>query len=741
MRQHAIRYVFGLLLLLVLLLHTSSAYQISFINSLDNLLYDTKIRLTMPQTVDDRLVILDIDEKSLAEVGRWPWGRDRMAKLVDKLFDQYGIRLLGFDVFLAEADHSSGLKVLDGLAQAELRHDQQYLAVVNQLRPQLDYDGLFVKSLNGKPVILGYYFADEGRSSGVIPSPVLPASALKDRDAKVLSWPNYGGNLQVFQQAAFGAGYVNPITDPDGSVRRVPLMMKHDGSYYETLSLAMVRALLGSPDIVPGFEASDDTTAGEYGAVDWLDLPTAQGTLRIPVDENLAALVPYRGYEKSYRYYSIADILADRIKPEQLRGRIALIGTTAPGLKDQRTTPVSPVYPGVEVHANLITGMLDGSIKLKPQYAVAVEFIFLLLVGGVMIFLFPWRSPLRATLTTLLMLAAIIGTNLSLWEYANWVQPLAPSLLLLGGLYVLNMSYGYFFESRTKRQFTELFGQYVPPKLVEEMSRNPQSYSMEGRKAELTVLFSDVRGFTSMSEGMEPDQLAHLMNEYLSAMTLVIREHRGTLDKYIGDAIMAFWGAPVSDSDHARNAIITALEMQNALEDLNRTLAARGIQEMKIGIGINTGTMTVGDMGSVVRKAYTVMGDAVNLGSRLESITKQYGVGIIVGEATRHAVSDIQFRELDLVQVVGKDKPVAIFEPVGIDGQLTGPVVQELELWNKMLQYYRQQNWQEAEAVLDELARMQPDFRLYALYKERIARLSKEPLDAAWTGVTRFDTK
>lgn len=741
MRQHAIRYVFGLLLLLVLLLHTSPAYQISAITSLDNLLYDTKIRLTMPKTVDDRLVILDIDEKSLAEVGRWPWGRDRMATLVDKLFDQYGIRLLGFDVFLAEADHSSGLKVLEGLAQSELRHDQQYLAVVNQLRPQLDYDGLFAKSLKGNPVILGYYFADEGRSSGVIPAPVLPGSALKGRDTKVLAWSNYGGNLQVFQQAALGAGYVNPITDPDGSVRRVPLMVKHDGGYYETLSLAMVRALLGSPDIVPGVQASDDTTAGEYGAVDWLDLPTTQGTMRIPVDENLAALVPYRGYEKSYRYYSITDILADRIKPEQLRGRIALIGTTAPGLKDQRTTPVSPVYPGVEVHANLITGMLDGSIKLKPQYALAVEFIFLLLVGGVMIFLFPWRSPLRATLTTLLMLAAIISINLGLWQYANWVQPLAPSLLLLGGLYVLNMSYGYFFESRAKRQFTELFGQYVPPKLVEEMSRNPQSYSMEGRKAELTVLFSDVRGFTSMSEGMEPDQLAHLMNEYLSAMTLVIREHRGTLDKYIGDAIMAFWGAPVNDSDHARNAIITALEMQNALEDLNRTLVARGIREMKIGIGINTGTMTVGDMGSVVRKAYTVMGDAVNLGSRLESITKQYGVGIIVGEATRHAVSDIQFRELDLVQVMGKDKPVAIFEPIGIDGQLTGPVLQELDLWNKMLHYYRQQNWQEAESALDELTGMQPDSRLYVLYRERIAKLSQEPRDAAWTGVTRFETK
>jgi adenylate cyclase len=741
LRQHAIRHALGLLILLALLLHASNTYEISFIHFLDNRLYDTRIRLTMPQTVDDRLVILDIDEKSLAELGRWPWGRDRMALLVDKLFDQYGIGALGFDVFLAEADASSGLKVLNELGQNELRENQQYLTTLNRLRPRLDYDNLLTKSLQGRPVILGYYFANESKSSGAIPPPVLPATSLQGRDFKVFNWSNYGGNLQQFQQAALGAGHVNPINDSDGTVRRLPLLVKHDGGYYESLSLAMVRAVLGNPDIVPGTGNSDSSVDDDYGAIDWLDLPTTRGTMRIPVDESIAALVPYRGKEKSFAYYSIADILADRIKPEQLQGRIALLGTTARGLTDERTTPVDEVYPGVEVHANLITGMLDGRIKLKPQYALAVEFIFLILVGGLMIFLFPWRSPLRATLATLLMLAAILGINLGLWEYANWVQPLAASLLLLGSLFVLNMSYGYFVESRAKRQFTELFGQYVPPELVKEMSRNPQSYSMEGRKAELTVLFSDVRGFTTMSEGMEPDQLAQLMNEYLSAMTLVIRKHRGTLDKYIGDAIMAFWGAPVGDTDHARNAVITALEMQNALDELNRTLNARGMPEMKIGVGINTGIMTVGDMGSVVRKAYAVMGDAVSLGSRLESITKQYGVGIIVGAATRHEVNDIVFRELDLVQVKGKEEPVAIFEPLGFEGQLSAQVLEALDLWNRVLQYYRQQEWQQADAALDNLERLQPGCRLYDLYRERIIALRQESPHPAWAGVTRFDTK
>jgi adenylate cyclase len=336
------------------------------------------------------------------------------------------------------------------------------------------------------------------------------------------------------------------------------------------------------------------------------------------------------------------------------------------------------------------------------------------------------------------VLAVVIGTNLMLWQYANWVQPLAAALLLIGGLFVFNMSYGYFAESRRRRQFAELFGQYVPPELVRQMSRNPDRYSMEGRRAELTVLFSDIRGFTTISEGMEP---AQLMNEYLSAMTPVIRKHHGTLDKYMGDAIMAFWGAPVSDPNHARNAVVAALEMRHALDEFNRSLMAKGAPEIRIGIGINTGNMTVGDMGSLVRKAYTVMGDAVNLGSRLESITKHYGVTVIVGSATRHAIDDMCFRELDLVQVKGKEEPVAIFEPLGFTGQVAPQTLEELEQWNRALLHYRKQEWQQADSLLEHLLRMQPDCRLYALYRERIAELSQQDSGPTWNGVVRFDTK
>lgn len=743
MKQHIVRYALGFVVLLALLGHAARFYQLGFINRLDAIIYDTKVRLTMPQSVDERVVILDIDEKSLGEIGRWPWGRDRVSHLVKKLFDQHGITLLGFDVVFAEPDESSGLKVLDALAKSELKDSTPFHAALQSLRPQLDHDGRFAETLKGRPVILGYYLSGrgDGVSSGALPTPVWPEGSFTGRHIPFTVWVNYGGNLAEFQKAALSGGHFNPLVDFDGISRRVPLVAEYKGQYYEALSLAMVRVLLGQPKVVPWFPEDRWFSNKGYEGMEAIDLPTTRGTMRIPVDENVAALIPYRGYQGSYRYFSIADIMADRVKPGELKGKIALIGTTAPGLLDLRATPVGEAYPGVEIHANLITGMLDGAIKMKPPYVLGAEVVLLLLAGLAMVLLLPLLSPLRATLVSLVVLLFVVTVNFVFWHYGNLVLPLGSSILMVLALFALNMSYGYFVESRSKRQFTELFGQYVPPELVEEMSRNPESYSMDGRKAELTVLFSDIRGFTTISEGLEPDELTHLMNEYLSAMTEVVRRNRGTLDKYIGDAIMAFWGAPVSDAQHARHAVVTAMQMQAALHAVNKAFAAKGWPEIRIGVGVNTGEMTVGDMGSAVRKAYTVMGDAVNLGSRLEGITKQYGVGILVGEGARKAIKDIVFREVDRVQVKGKEEPIAIYEPIGLEGEVGKALQEEIKLWNQALRHYRAQDWDQVEVALLNLTRMAPERGLYGKYMERIAQLRKEPPEAGWKGVWKFDTK
>jgi adenylate cyclase len=741
LKRYLPRYLLGLAILLVALGHSAKLYQIPFINHMDAIIYDTKVRLTMPQSVDQRVVILDIDEKSLAEQGRWPWGRDKLSTLMNKLFDDYGVRQVGFDVVFAEPDASSGLKSLESLAKRELRDAGGFQSALRELRPQLDFDARFAASLKNRPIVLGYYFSSKegGTSSGAISPPVFPAGAFTGRRIAFTNWFSFGGNLPEFQSAAASGGHFNPLVDFDGISRRVPLLVEYKGQYYESLSLAMVRNLLGSAQVIPGYP---DDGGGSYSGMEWLDLKTpAGGTMRIPVDENAATLIPYRGYQGSFKYVSVTDVLAGRTPKEELAGRVIIVGTTAPGLMDLRATPVGAAYPGVEVHANLIAGMLDNSIKHKPPYILGADVLLVLMTGAVMVFLLPMLSPLRATIVGFIVVLFLVSINMTFWHVENVVLPLASSMIAIILLYAMNMSWGYFVESRTKRQLTGLFGQYVPPELVEEMSRDPENYSMAGRKAELTVLFSDVRGFTTISEGLEPEELATLMNEYLGAMTVVVRKHRGTLDKYIGDAIMAFWGAPVDDPEHAKNAVLTGLEMAVALKELNVHLLTRGWPELKIGVGVNTGPMTVGDMGSPVRQSYTVMGDAVNLGSRLEGITKQYGVGFIAGETTRELLkNEFVFRELDRVRVKGKVDPVGIYEPVGEEGKVDKDDLDEIKIWNQALRAYRSQDWDQAEVALMNLNRIKPRY-LYELYGERITHLRTNPPGEGWDGVTTFETK
>jgi adenylate cyclase len=740
LKQHIIRIALGLVVVLAFLGHAARVYQVGFITQVDNIIYDARLRFTMPDVVDDRIVILDIDEKSLAvpELGRWPWGRDRVAGLVQKLFDKYSVVIIGFDVVFAEPDSSSGLKVLDQLAKREFAGNAQFVQTLSQLRPQLDHDGAFARVMKGRPVVLGYYFNSDAdaRESGALPSPVLPAGTFAGRNIAFTTWRGFGGNLPEFQAAAASAGHFNPFVDFDGVSRRVPLLAEYKGKYYEALSLAMVRVLLNGPGVDPGYPAEQFTSKG-YSGMEWLEV----GPLKIPVDETVSAYVPFRGKRGSYPYISLADVYFDKVPPEKLKGKIALIGTSAPGLLDLRSTPVSSVYPGVEIHANMIAGMLDRTIKQKPSYMLGAEVALIVLGGVALSLIVPFLSPLRAVLVSLLAVVLYTGINLGIWSGAGMILPLATALLMTVALFTINMAYGYFIESRSKRQFTELFGQYVPPELVDKMAQDPEKYSMEGKKENLTVLFSDVRGFTTISESLEPAELAQFINEYLTSMSLVIRNNRGTLDKYIGDAIMAFWGAPVSDSEHARQGVITALMMQDELKLLQKQFKERGWPDIKIGIGVNTGDMTVGDMGSKVRKAYTVMGDAVNLGSRLEGITKQYGVGILVGGETRKVVSDVLFREVDKVRVKGKDEPVAIFEPIGIEGQVEKSRIEEIRLWHAALKLYRAQQWDQAELQLINLQRANPECHLYEIYIAKIAEHRIHPPGPDWDGVTKFETK
>jgi adenylate cyclase len=739
-KKHLVRIALGLLVVLVFLGHAAGLYDIPFVKRLEAIFYDSRLRLTMPGTGDPRIVIAEIDEKSLAAEGRWPWRRDRMAKLLDLLFDHYNVRAVGFDVVFAERDESSGLRVLRGLASNELRGMPSFQSAFKSLEARLEFDRILGEKMQGRPVVLGFYFTQNpeelANRAGQLPEPVLPKGVFEGRNIDVTRWTGYGANLPELHAAAAGAGHFNPLPDEDGVSRRVPMLAEYAGAYYEPLSLAMVRLLLDAPPIKPGFTKAS-TWSKSYPGLEWLDV----GQIRIPVDREVTALIPYRGPERTFMYVSATDILEAKAPRGQLEGKIVLVGATAPALLDLRSTPVGKVYPGVEIHANLISGMLDGRIKQMPPYLLGAEFALLAISGLAMVLVLPLLNPFRATLVTGVAMLVVIAANIAVWEYGNLVLPLASGVLMILLLFALNMSYGFFVESRAKRQITGLFGQYVPPVLVDEMSRHPERFSMEGESREMSVLFSDVRGFTTISEGLDPKQLTQLMNEFLTPLTGVIYRYRGTIDKYMGDCIMAFWGAPISDPHHARDAVLAGLEMQVTMHKLESQFQARGWPPLHIGVGVNSGRMSVGNMGSEIRVAYTVMGDSVNLASRLEGLTKQYGVSMIVGENTRAACSDVVFRELDRVRAKGKTEPVTIFEPIGSPAEIDEAMSNQLSLWHQALKLYRAQEWNMAELQLLSLQRMYPDAGLYPEFVKRVAHLRKNPPGAGWDGTWIFDTK
>ena len=740
--QRIIRLVLNALILCVLLIDTSGLYRYPFIEKLENWTYDARLNFTRPDTIDDRIVIVDIDENSLARVGRWPWGRDQLSTIVENLFALYQVDTVGFDIVFAEKDHSSGLDQFEQLARTTLKNNTEYLSELERIRPDLMLDDIFAQSLIGKNVVLGYYFKTslqqgESGATGSLPPALTKMDAQWSGRLPINQAAGYGGNLGILQTSAKAGGYFdNPFVDADGVFRRVPLIQTYDGYLFASLALATTQAHLAVSDIDLVVETDGTQGDSEYYALESLIVKD----YRIPVDDNGAVFVPYRGRQGSFPYIPAYKILNGEADKAQLQGKIVMVGTSAPGLLDLRSTPVQNIYPGVEVHANIISGILDNRIKHKPAWTPGYEFVLLVVIALSMAMLLPLVSPLLAAAGALGLAGLVTTGTLVAWN-SNLILPLASPMLLIVLIFMLHMTYGYFIESRGKRQLANLFGHYIPPELVDEMSKSPEEYSLAGENREMTVLFSDVRGFTSISEGMDPKQLTQLMNALLTPMTRVIHKNRGTIDKYMGDAIMSFWGAPIADPEHARHALYAAMEMMDELKIMQADFKQRGWPDVNIGIGLNTGNMNVGNMGSEFRMAYTVLGDAVNLGSRLEGLTKNYGVNIITSETTIKEIPEYAFRELDLVRVKGKNEPVAIFEPIGHRNDLQESVISELNAYKQALGHFRAQSWDKAEADFFNLRQVSPERLLYQVYLDRIKFYRREPPGNDWDGVFTHTTK
>ena len=740
-KQQGLRFLISALIVLVFLVHALGIRQWELLDYLERNAYDARLNFSLPtNAIDPRIVIVDIDEKSLNSLGRWPWQRNVLGSILDQLFDHYQINLLGFDIVFPEPDQSSGLNVLEELAQQQLKDQPAFLETLTSLRPKLNYDQHFAESIKNRRVVLGFAMISNKEcqrgnscsSSGELPSALLKLSDLEN-SAIPIQAQGFASNLPLFNQVAVASGHFSQIPDNDSIVRRMPMLYLYRDQLYESISLAMAKVALGEPIIEPII-----VRKGNYQSLEALKL----GDRFIPVNENLETLIPYRGKRGSFSYVSAIDVLEHKVPLETLQNAIVIMGTTAQGLFDLRATPVDEIYPGVEIHANMLSALLDNHLLASPAFVRGAEVLLMFMSIVIMVLLVFWVNPLWSIVIAIVMSVAIIWINLWFWTQLQLVIPLAPTLMMIWTLFLFNMGLGYLIENRHKRQLTNLFGQYVPSQLVDEMSKNPSAnFSLEGDSREMTVLFSDVRGFTSISEGLNPKELSQLMNIFLTPMTYLIHHHRGTIDKYMGDAIMAFWGAPLPDEQHARNALLAGLAMLKKLEEMQPIFKAKGWPPIHIGVGLNTGSMNVGNMGSEFRMAYTVLGDAVNLGSRLEGLTKQYGVSMIVSESVKTAVSDYVFRELDRVRVKGKDKPVAIFEPLGTQAEQDSATRQELERYHQALQLYRQQQWNDAESLFQTLHQKTPSRLIYKIYLDRILYFREHPPEQHWDGVTTFTTK
>lgn len=652
-RRRGTRLFVGLGLTLLAALLSLGQHRVPEIEALDRVLYDATVRLFVHHSHDDRIAIVDIDEASLARHGRFPWPRDLIATLIEELSDRQGARVIGLDIVMSEPERNP-IDPLLPLADEEAR------TVLRRIAPRLDRDRRLAEALSHRSVVLGYYLTSdrEGHRSGELPQPMFGREARSLIDVAALRFDGFGGNLGMFMRSAAAAGYFNPIIDEDGKVRSVPLLAELDGELYESFSLAVARTYLG--------EATVTLRPGE------LVLEGKTGAAIATVDDRTAAWMPFFGFggpsAGSFDYYSASDVLSGNIKPGTLHGKIVLVGTTSPGLVDSRPTPVASTFPGVELHANLVRGVLDGRLPHVPESAPGMGAIVCSVIGVGLTLGMTWMGALGSLGVAGLMAFALVTTYGAWYSQLGWIVPIGPALVLIAVLALWMIVAGYIAEGRARRQMVRLFSEYLPPELVRRLARDPARYRTEGDLREMTVVFADLSGFTGIAERLPPSELRQLLNNFLTAMSAEVFNHGGTLDKYIGDAVMAFWGAPLADDRHAEHAVECGLAMLRAMDRVNRECDRRGWPRLSVGIGINTGPMRVGDMGSSLRRAYTVIGDAVNVAARLQELSKLHQHRIIVGERTVDAVrksagagSMIGFEPLGPAQLHGRQYQVEVF--------------------------------------------------------------------------------
>jgi len=680
------------------------------------------------------VAIVDIDEDSLKAIGQWPWPRTTLADLVARI-TQAGAVAIGFDVIFAEPDRMSP-------AIAE----QSFRGLDAETRAKLDSlpsnDDIMADAIKHSRVVVGQAGAPTPTPRTKDEMALQTGFAIRGPDPApyLVTFPGLLRNVPPIEAAAAGRGLFSINPETDGIIRRVPVVMEAQGALVPSLTMEMLRVVSRAGAILVRVNEAGIQSVAVPG-------------LEVPTDRNGQFWIHFNKHDPA-RFVSAKDVLQGQLPPDRLRGRLVLIGTSATGLFDLKTTPVEAAMPGVEVHAQILENVLTKSLLVQPNYAIGAELVVAMLCGLAIVVAAPMLSASVVVLFGLVLFAGLVGLSLYLFVAHNLLIDFTYPLISSWTIYLVLTFVNYFREQKQRQQIRSAFGYYLSPHMVEQLARSPDKLVLGGEERRMTILFSDVRGFTTISEHYkdDPQGLTRLMNRFLTPLTNAIIERNGTIDKYIGDAIMAFWNAPVDDPDQETNACDAALEMQARAAALNvelkREAEANGGKYMplRIGIGLNTGPCVVGNMGSDFRFNYSVLGDTVNFASRLEARTKDYRLPLVIGSRTAEgAKRKFATMEIDLIQVKGKKEPEVVFAVLGRAEVEQDPRCGELRAFNaQMLACFRKQEWDETLKLMERCRKLADGFEvagLYDMYDERIAAYRAEPPGADWNGVYEAESK
>lgn len=685
--------------------------------------------------------IIDIDDESLKRIGQWPWPRNKMAELVNKLHEA-GATVIVLDVVFAEADRTSPAQL------KALWPENKALGNLANTLP--DHDQLFAEAIKQSNVVTGFVLTSS--PSGLLPKNKAGYVFAGENPAPyLLMYKGAVNAMPQFEQVATGNGALNSSPDDDGILRKISLLYRVGEELYPSLTMEALRIAQGASSyIIKSVGASGEEGFGSAEGITHI----RNGEFIIPTTANGQLWVHYTPYKAS-RYIPAWKILGDTADPEKIAGHIVILGTSAAGLKDIRTTPLNPVTSGVEVHAQAMEQVLAGDYLYRPDWVEGAEIALMVIAGALMVYMIAKASALWQALFTCVVLVGAGGASWYAYQYVHYlIDPVIPSI----GIILVYMSESlrkFLMTEKERKHIRTAFSHYMSPVLVEQLASSPEKLKLGGEMKEITVLFSDIRGFTTISEQFDAEGLTRFMNRFLTPVTEVILTHKGTIDKYIGDCVMAFWNAPVDNPHHTEDACNAALGMLAAVRQFNREQEKHAEGEgftfvpVQLGIGINTGQCCVGNMGSEQRFDYSVLGDDVNLASRIEGQTKYYGVDIIIGEATRETLQDFAVLALDCIQVKGKTKPAQLYALFGGKELAENPYFKQLEEAMDIFHlYYCQKKWQEAKMQLlscvelaiqaDEALKLDGIIRLF---NERIDHFIAHPPEEDWDGVFKAKVK